>query len=161
MEATQVRSDLKRRQLKGLLFSLQAFLEGQIEEVDKAYALNEIGEKTDLTRSLELFIEKPLDQFVDSFDHISEFILEFLHKVATNHFIIKKDLIQDVYYLNDRSVSYYSIILKNDNFENREELNKFLDLYEEEGVSEKFRIIFNFIDKDMFSGLINPKKIDL
>jgi hypothetical protein len=161
METVRTKEDLKKRQLKGILFALQAFLEEEIGKVEAAYALNEIGEKTELTKKLEKLIDRPLDHIYETSNQIDNEVLKVLYKLVERYLKAHKDKINSAYYYKSDLVSHFSIVLDKDTEENRDCLYEFLDSYEEEKISRRYPIIFNFLDNDMVKGLISPLRIEL
>lgn len=137
--------DKKEKQLTAILYLLQSKLEEYSNEVEKSYALLKIGEKADLTQEIESSINDPFGAMSKMTSNIDNNIKSIIDVFVKAFFKGKNDLILKAYKshtsLNDL---HYSIVLKEDSFENRNSIFEFYDKFDLQEVSYKCPVYFQF-----------------
>ena len=140
-------SSVRVKQLTAILYLLQSNLEEFIDEVDKGYDLfTKIGEKTELVQSIEKMIDNPLGNLSQLSERISYQIKFIIDKTVKAFFVQKKELISKVV-INSTVLNnlHYSIVLKEDNMENRLAVFDFLSFYDALEISSNYPISFQFV----------------
>ena len=136
--------------LKAILYLLQTNLEGFGSEVDKSYELLKLGVKTDLTRKIDETLKNPLEGFADmtlNLDDNIKHIIDFFVK----SFIKKNTLIIKSAYRSKTSLNdlHYSIVLKEDNIENRFKVFSFLDKFDLMDISRRYPVYFQVVPEEL------------
>ncbi len=148
-------SDKKLGNLKAILFLLQSNLEEFKDEVDKSYSLLQIGEKTPLSQRIEKMLNDPIEGLFHMSGQIVDQIKQILDKLVKGFLHHNMDLIKAVYRsktsMNDL---HYSIVLKEDNMDNRDNLFEFLNWLDSSDISAKYPVYFQFVPVE-FSDRIN------
>lgn len=156
-----VKTDSKEGQIKAILYLLQTSLEDFKNEVDKTYALHQIGESTGLSKQIEDTIGKhPLINLNSISNKIEEECIKLIDTFTAKFFSLNKDII-DSAFRTRKSQLHYSIILKDDNEGNR---NKIFDFYDMHPISEvvyKFPIYFQFTSAETISKIQSAEKIGI
>lgn len=152
-----INNDSKLSQLKALLYLLQTNLEEFKNDVDASYELLKIGEKTELSKKLEQKIDNPIGDLFQFYNKIDIQVSQILQKIIFEYFKKNKERIEKVFKTNESLTDlHYSIVLKDDNIENRTYFFEFLNKLDLENLSLKHKILFQFIpaqiaDKVKFS----------
>lgn len=147
--------------LRGILFKLQLDLDEFKNEVDKSYALLEIGEKTTLSQKLERTIENPIKDIFNFSNKIDNQVSFILDKIIRGFFKNNKNVLNRVYKTREGLKDlHYSIILKCDDIKNREIFFDFLNQLNLAEITQTEKIYFQFIpihlaDKVSFDEEIN------
>ncbi len=140
---TQV--DSKADQLKAIIFLLQTNLEEFKSEVDSAYALLKIGEKTDLSQRIECMMDDPLSNIFNLSCTVDDQAKIFIDRLVKSFLRHNSGLIISAYrtstYFKDL---HYTIVLKSDNRESRDAIFKFHEKYDILDISHKFPVYFQF-----------------
>ncbi len=141
-----IKNDSKLGQLKAILYLLQTNLEEFKDEVDASYALLSIGEKTPLSKKLEKTLENPIKDIFQFSNKIDSQVNQILDKIIRGYFKKNYSALEKVYKtresLNDL---HYSIVLKEDNIENRDIFFDFLNKIDLANISQKHNVYFQFI----------------
>lgn len=150
IEDINTASEKKLQQLKHILYLLQSNLEEFKEEVDRSYALLQIGEKKEFTRSIEKMLSDPLGDFSEISDKIDQEVKGIIKSMVKNFFDRNKLLIEKVL-ISNTSLNHlhYSIILKEDNIENRNTIFEFLNRYDLLDITNKYPVYFQFIPTEL------------
>ena len=150
MEDIHTASEKKLQQLKHILYLLQSNLEEFKEEVDRSYALLQIGEKTEFTKSIEKRLSDPLGDFSNISDKIDQEVKGIIKSMAKNFFSRNKSLVEKVL-LSNTSLNHlhYSIVLKDDNIDNRNIIFEFLNRYDLLDMGNKYPVYFQFIPTEL------------
>ncbi len=146
--------DQKADQIKAILFLLQTNLEEFKTEVNRAYELLKIGEKSNLSKKIEHMMDDPISnifQISSDVDNQAKIIIDRIVKSFINY---KSDLIQYAIrsktYFNDL---HYSIVLKVDNVENRNQIFDFYDKYDMLEISNRFPVYFQFVPIELIKNI--------
>ena len=117
-----------------------------------------MGIMTNLSTQIQIAMDNPLQNIVSSAAQIDLQIKEILNKSVVNFLKSKND---KVYRALRSETAYgdlfYSIVLKEDNIENRQEMFDFLDKYDLLNISTKYPILFQFTPVDLVDK-INAKE---
>ena len=150
MEDINLASEKKLQQLKHILYLLQSNLEEFKDEVDRSYALLQIGEKTEFTKSLEKWLSDPLGDFSNISDKIDQEVKGILKSMAKNFFNHNKSLVEKVL-ISYTSLNHlhFSIVLKEDNIDNRNAIFEFLNRYDLLDMANKYPVYFQFIPTEL------------
>jgi hypothetical protein len=144
--ATNSKVDNNLGKLRGILFKLQLDLDEFKNEVDKSYALLEIGEKTNLSKKLEKTIENPIKDIFTFSNKIDNQVSFILDKIIREFFKSNKSVLNKAFKtregLNDL---HYSIVLNSDNIKNREIFFDFLNQLNLADISQTEKVYFQFI----------------
>lgn len=156
-------SEQRIKQLKAILYLLQTNLEGFKDEVDRSYdLLVKIGEKTDFTKSIEKMLNDPLGNLGDISSNIDEQVKTIINTIAKGFFKENQSLISSVYRSNTSlNELHYSIVLKDDNIENRNKIFEFLDKLDLLDISTKYPIYFQFVPAELVSKINYIEEIKL
>lgn len=133
--------------LKAILFLLQTHLEQFSATVDQSYDLfTAIGEKTEFAKAIEKMIDNPLENLTGVSNDIDMQLKSILNSIVKK-FLQQKISIVDKVLKSEVSKNnlYYSIVLKEDNLENRMEIIDFLSSYDTLNVAAKYPVYFQFI----------------
>ena len=150
MEDINTASEKKLQQLKHILYLLQSNLEEFKDEVDRSCALLQIGEKTEFTRSIEKMLSDPLGDFSNISEKIDHEVKGIIKSMAKNFFNGNRALIEKVL-ISNTSLNHlhYSIILKEDNIDNRNAIFEFLNRYDLLDMTNKYPVYFQFIPTEL------------
>lgn len=150
----------KEGQLKAILYLLQTQLEEYSSEVDKSYALLKVGEKTHLTKNIESTIDDPFGSMAKMTSDIDEKLRAIINDFAISFFKYKRNIISNVY-KSSTSLNnlHYSIVLKQDNFKNRNSVFEFFDTYDLQEISTKYPVYFQFTPIELVDKIKNKEVI--
>jgi hypothetical protein len=150
MEDINTASEKKLQQLKHILYLLQSNLEEFKEEVDRSCALLQIGEKTEFARSIEKRLSDPLGEFSDISDKIDQEVKGIIKSMVKN-FFNRNNALLDKVFVSKTSLNHlhYSIILKEDNIDNRNAIFEFLNRYDLLDMANKYPVYFQFIPTEL------------
>ncbi|MGM0582474.1 MAG: hypothetical protein ACQETL_17480 [Bacteroidota bacterium] len=145
-----IKKDNKLGQLKAILYLLQTNLEDFKDEVDSSYELLKVGERTALSKKIEQKIDNPINDIFEFSSKIDLQVNQIIDKVIRSFFKKNAKIIDRAFKtkesLNDL---HYSIILKDDNLDNRTKLFSFLDNFDLMDISQKHPVYFQFIPKKL------------
>jgi hypothetical protein len=157
---TVKKEDSKLGNLKAILYLLQTNLESMQDEVDRSYELIKIGEKTDLSKKIEESLNNPIEHILASSSKFNEQVRNLLDKMVTAFFFYHKDIILSVHRgLNTDNELHYSIVLKEDNIENRSVIFEFFDTFNEIEMTSNYSVYFQFIPQKLVNKLTNSNRI--
>lgn len=150
MQEINTASEKKLKQLQTILYLLQSHLEDFKDEVDRSYALLEIGEKTEFTKRIEKRLSDPLGDIANISDEIDQQVKGIINSLVKNFFERNKDLIEFVL-ISNTSLNHihYSIVLKDDNIDNRNQIFSFLDKFDLLDIATKYPIYFQFVPVEL------------
>ena len=156
------KTDNNLEKLKGVLFKMQLDLDDLKNEVDKSYALLEIGEKTSLTKKLEQSFENPIKDIFNFSNRIDNKVNFILDKVIRGFFKHNKINIEKVYKtrkgLNDL---HYSIILKKDSTKERDLFFNFINQLNLTDIHQTDNIFFQFIPQELMNRVSFDEEINI
>lgn len=135
-----------RKQVKAALYLLQTHLEDFRGDVNRSYELFKIGEKTELIENLEKALNDPLENLGGVSDAIDQQVKSLVDMLFASYCRYKKNNIQSVY-RNQGSgteLTYY-IVLKKDNYNERDAMYEFFDLYDNYEISHRYKLYFQFV----------------
>ena len=145
-----IKKDNKLGQLKAILYLLQTNLEEFKDEVDSSYELLKIGERTSLSKKIEQKMDNPVKDIFEFSSTIDNQVNYILDKVIRGFFKKNSKLIDKAFKTKaNQNDLHYSIVLKNDNLDNRNKLFSFLDNFDLMDISQKHPIYFQFIPKKL------------
>jgi len=147
-----IKKDNKLGQLKAILYLLQTNLEEFKDEVDSSYELLKIGEKTSLSKKIEQKMDNPVKDIFEFSSKIDNQVNYILDKVIRGFLKKNSKLVDQAFKTKaNQNDLHYSIVLKNDNLDNRNKLFSFLDNFDLMDISQKHPIYFQFIPKKLIS----------
>ncbi len=143
---TKTAVDSRASQLKAILYLLQTNLEEFRDEVERGYELLNVGEKTELSKEIENSIEDPLTSIFRITSNIDHQVKEIVDRIVKSFLRNNAPIILKAYRarssMNDL---HYSIVLKNDNINNRSRIFDFFDKYDLLEISSKYPVYFQFV----------------
>ncbi len=143
---SDIKSDNKLGQLKAILYLLQTDIEEFKDEVDASYALLNIGEKTPLSKKLEKTLENPVEDIFQFYSKIDSQVNQILDKIIRGYFKKNYLALEKVYKTSESPNDlHYSIVLREDNIENRDIFFDFLNKIDLANISQKHNVSFQFI----------------
>lgn len=155
-------TDNNLERLKGVLFKMQLDLDELKNEVDKSYALLEIGEKTSLAQKLEKSFENPIKDIFNFSNRIDNKVNFILDKVVRGFFKHNKLNIEKVYKtrkgLNDL---HYSIVLKKDSTKERDLFFNFINQLNLTDIHQTDNIFFQFIPQELIERVRFEEEINI
>lgn len=157
------KSGLKNQdKLKGILFKLQTDLEAFQKDVDQSYEAVKLDMHTELSKRIEAALEDPFAGIVEASEAV-DFQLKSIINVLVRSFLIsRKSIVHSAYRSNTtRSDLHYSIVLKRDTFENREEIFKFFERYDSIDISMRYRVFFQFVPVELETNITASDKLPL
>ena len=161
-QETRTAVDHKVGQLKAILYLLQTNLEEFKDEVDRSYELLKVGEKTDLSKKIENTIEDPINSIFKLSSNIDDQIKEIVDRIVKAFLKHNSQVIQGAYRtktsLNDL---HYSIVLKNDNIENRNKIFDFFDKFDLLDISNKYPVYFQFVPVELIEKILVSESVKL
>lgn len=147
-------ADQKLGQLKAILYLLQTNLDEVKDEVDRSYELLKIGEMTDLTKKIEGALSNPMDSVFNISNNIDSQVKQIVDIFVKSFFRKNKAVVNSAYRsktsLNDL---HYSIVLKEDNIDNRNKIFDFFDKYDLLEIANRYPVYFQFIPVDLVNKL--------
>jgi hypothetical protein len=159
---TTTNAEQQLGQLKGILYLLQNKLEEFKEEVDRSYELLKIGELTDLSKKIESTLSNPVGSVFHVSNKIDDQVKHIIDKFVSSFLRIKKPYITAAYRsktsLNDL---HYSIVLKDDNIENRNKVFDFFDKYDLLDISSKYPVYFQFVPIELVEKINYSEELKL
>lgn len=161
-EDTKTTVDHKVGQLKAILYLLQTNLEEFKEEVDRSYELLKVGEKTGLSKQIENTIEDPINSIFMLSSNVDNQIKEIVDRLVKAFLKHNSQIIQGAYRtktaLNDL---HYSIVLKNDNIDNRDKIFDFFDKFDLLDISNKYPVYFQFVPVELIDKILVNEPVKL
>lgn len=155
-------ADQKLGQLKAILYLLQTNLEEFKDEVDRSYELLKIGEITNLTKEIETTLSNPMGNVFQVSNNIDGQVKHILDIFVKSFLRYNKQILTSVYRsktsMNDL---HYSIILKEDNVDNRNKIFDFFDKYDLYDISSKYPVYFQFVPEELISKLNYSEELKL
>lgn len=149
-DINNIASEKKLQQLKHILYLLQSHLEEFKDEVDRSYALLQIGEKTAFTKDIEKRLSDPLGDFSNISDKIDQEVKGIIKSMAKNFFNKNQSLVERVLISNTSlNQLHYSIVLKEDSIDNRTKIFEFLDKYDLLDMANKYPVYFQFVPTEL------------
>ncbi|NII27468.1 hypothetical protein HB364_20435 [Pseudoflavitalea sp. X16] len=149
-------------ELKGILYLLQSKLEEFKEEVDRSYELLQIGELTDLSKKIETTLSNPVDSVFHVSNNIDAQVKHIIDKFVNSFLRIKRPVITAAYRsktsLNDL---HYSIVLKEDNIDNRNTVFDFFDKYDLLDIASKYPVYFQFVPIELVEKINYSEELKL
>jgi len=143
-------TDNRNGQLRAILYLLQTNLEEFSEEVERSYELLKLGEKTELSKTIEDSIEDPLSSIFNISVDIDNRIKNIVDRIVKSYLKHNSAIVQTAYRTNTiKGDLHYSIVLKNDNMVNRNRIFDFFDKYDLLEVSQKYPVYFQFVPVDL------------
>jgi hypothetical protein len=156
------KTDNNLEKLKGVLLKMQLDLDELKSEVDKSYALLEIGEKTSLSKKLEQSFENPIKDIFNFSNRIDNKVNFILDKVIRGFFKHNKINIEKVYKtrkeLNDL---HYSIVLKKDSIKERDLFFNFINQLNLTDIHQTDNIFFQFIPQELIDRVNFDEEINI
>lgn len=147
-------ADQKLGQLRAILYLLQTNLEEFKDEVDRSYELLQIGEMTELTKKIEGTLSNPMDSILNVSNNIDGQVKQIVDLYVKSFFRKIKETVSNAYRskttLNDL---HYTIVLKEDNMENRNKVFDFFDKYDLLEIANKYPVYFQFIPVELVTKL--------
>lgn len=147
-------ADQKLGQLRAILYLLQTNLEEFKDEVDRSYELLKIGEMTELTKKIEGTLSNPIDSVLNVSNNIDGQVKQIVDIFVKSFFRKNKATVNSAYRsktsLNDL---HYSIVLKEDNIDNRNKIFDFFDKYDLLEIANKYPVYFQFIPVELVNKL--------
>ena len=146
--------------IKGRLFILQQALEDLKNDVDRSYALHDLGEKTEIVKQIENMLDNPLNSIFEMTEEFDNFINSIVSTLIYGFLKSKKDLIKSIY--SERTNSndlFYAIVLNNDNLENRSAILRFYDFFYSLDISRKYPINIQFVPSSLENKFSKFKQI--
>lgn len=149
-------------QIKAILYLLQTHLETFSNEVDRSYALNNIGEKTPLINDIEKMIKDPVSGILDLSSNIDNKLKKIIEKVVISYLTHKSEIIEVAFKTKTMSDDlHYTIVLKEDNNENRNSIFDFFDSFDMNELSKNHPVYFQFVRKDLIGKINTGPKLEL
>ncbi len=162
IQDTKSSVDHKVGQLKAILYLLQTNLEEFKEEVDRSYALINLGEKTDLSNEIENTLENPLNSIFKLSNNIDSQIKEIVDRMVKSFLKYNASIVKEAYRtktaLDDL---HYSIVLKKDNIDNRNKIFDFFDNFDLLDISSKYPVYFQFVPNELIEKIQVSESIEL
>lgn len=162
IQDTKTIVDHKVGQLKAILYLLQTNLEEFKDEVDRSYELLKVGEKTDLSKKIENTMEDPINSIFKLSSNIDDQIKEIVDRIVKAFLKHNSQVIQGAYRtktsLNDL---HYSIVLKEDNIENRNRIFDFFDKFDLLDISSKYPVYFQFVPIELIEKILVAESVKL
>ena len=143
-------SDQKLGQLKAILYLLQENVEKYKDEIDGSYELLKTGEMTDLTKKIDETLSNPLKMLSDVSDDLDQKVKQFVD-LFVRVFLRKNKAYINSAFRSKTSFNdlHYSIVLKEDNMDNRNKIFEFLDMYDLMDISKKYPVYFQFVPHEL------------
>lgn len=162
VQHTTSNSDSKAGQLKAILYLLQTNLEEFKEEVDRSYELLKVGERTDLTKHIEGVLTNPVDSVFNASKNIDSQIKHIVDIIVKSFLVRNKELVSVAYRsktnLNDL---HYSIVLKEDNMDNRNKIFDFFDKYDLLELANRYPVYFQFVPAEFIAKMNLSEELKL
>ena len=159
---TRTTVDHKAGQLKAILYLLQTTLEAFKDEVDRSYELLKVGEKTDLSKKLEDTMEDPIDSIFKLSSSIDDQIKEIVDRIVKSFLRQNAQIIQGAYRTKTSlNGLHYSIVLKNDNIDNRNKIFDFFDKFDLLDISNKYPVYFQFVPIELIEKILVSESVKL
>ena len=158
----KVAEDKSLDALKSVLSLVQFHLENVLNEVERSDALLKVGEKTTLSKQIEEQLNNPMKAIFSVSSNIDQQVKQLVERYVKNYLQTKAAVIHSVYQtktnLNDL---HYSIVLKEDSTENREQIFGFLDEYDLFNFSHRYPVYFQFVSIDLIDKIHVKEAIKL
>lgn len=152
--------DQKVDQIKAILYLLQTHTEEFKAEIDKAYALLKVGEKTDLSNKIEKIMDDPFSNIFEISSGVDNQAKELIDRLAKSFFNFNNEIIRYAYrtrtFFNDL---HYSVVLKEDNIVNREKMFEFFEKYDLLEIADRFPVYFQFVPLELMSKIPSSEEI--
>lgn len=162
-ETTQTSSDRNIEGLKNALNLLKIFLDDFQETLSTSQELLEFGAKTQFLTELEKTISKnPMQNLYDLSNSIDEKVKSIIDKVVVTHLVKNNKIIVNAFSTRTYdNALHYSIVLKEDNFDNREIIYSFFDKYDTGDFSSKYPVYFQITPPELLEKIQNKTEVKL
>lgn len=145
-------ADPKSGEVQAMLNWLRTYAKERQNEAALSSKVLEAGATTNLTRSIEEMLSDPVGSLYKISNAVDTPMKELVNTLVQIFFKINKALLSSAY----RSKTplnkfHYSIVLKEDNMENRNKIFDFLDMYDLLGFSNKYPVYFQFVPAELAS----------
>jgi hypothetical protein len=143
-----------------ILLILRKHFDESIEDIELTKKLSKLGAKTQLHQIIEKALEDSLKATWDASVSIDKQFMSILDLIIQAYFKELKDVVETVYKTKTTgNVLHYSVVLKEDNMENRNAVYEFFDDYETSEYSEKYPIYFQVVPPGLINKINTEKKI--
>jgi hypothetical protein len=141
---------------------LQTNLEEFKDEVDRSYELLKIGERTDLSKRIENTLENPINSIFQLSSNIEQQIKEIIDRIVKGFLRHNSAIIYSAFRtkttMNDL---HYSVVLKDDNIDNRNAIFDFFDKFDLLEFSLKHPVYFQFVPQELIDKILIQEHIKL
>jgi hypothetical protein len=152
--------DQKADQIKAILYLLQTHTEEFKAEIDRAYALLKVGEKTDLSNKIEKIMDDPLSNIFQISSGVDTQAKELIDRLVKSFLNFNKEIIRQAFrtktFFNDL---HYSIVLREDNLNNREKMFEFFEKYDLLEIADRFPVYLQFVPIELISKIPSSEEI--
>ncbi|NMH28487.1 hypothetical protein [Flavobacterium silvaticum] len=147
-------------QLRAILVLFKSRLESYSQDASQSYELLKLGAKDKLAQDLEKTIKDPLGSLSDVTDEIDEKIKSIIDTLVRSFLTFKNDFILNAYKSNTSINNlYYSIVLKEDNIENRNAIFEFFEVYDLIDISTKYPVYFQFTPLSLVDNIKSKEEL--
>ena len=148
--------------LRAILYLLQTHLEEFKDEVDRSYALLQVGEMTELSKHIEETLNNPFENVYQVSSNIDEQVKYIVDKFVKSFLRFNKSIIHTAFrsttILNDL---HYSIVLQEDNIENRSRIFEFLDKFDSQDIATRYPVYIQFVPVELMDKVKFNEEIKL
>lgn len=132
------------------------------QKVDGSQKLYKLGSEDELADIVKKMLGSPLDLITTTFDKQLIFFHQVMQQIVSEFLSKHKNKIAKTYIVNeDHEKLHYAIILNKDNYKERAEFYKFLQKYDDYGISNSFPIVFQFVSPKLEDKLNKVEEIAL
>jgi hypothetical protein len=124
-------------------------------DINFSKQMHPLGVETDLVVTLNNLLQDPLAHLIGFKNDINNTVSAIVVLLLKEYFKSKKDIVEKVYCCDNGSNNnmFFSIVLKQDNYENRTEIFSFLRDYKSSNLWEALPISFQIIPSNIESKL--------
>jgi hypothetical protein len=132
-----------------LLNAISDYFKDFANQIDSDKELLSSGAKTELISQIEMILKNPLQQLSTSSQKINESANKLINSAVKLFFLENKEIIEYACRTNTSINLHYSILLREDTTENRQQIFRFFHSYDLQEFSRQFPVYFQFITPEL------------
>lgn len=123
------------------------------EKISISQVCHSMGIETEMIKQIEAIASNPFNQLIKQRTQLDTLLWATIHASVKDYLLSNSNLLEGAYLTetgNSKSL-YYSIVLKDDNYETRTEIFSYLRDYNSEDVSDLCPVSFQIVPKSVAS----------
>jgi hypothetical protein len=159
---TSTHTSIEPGRIKTILYLLQNYLGDFQAEVDRSYALLNVGATTELVQKIETLLTNPIDNITNMANNIDTQV-KHLADVLVKSFLHEHKVLVNMAYRSKTPFNdlHYCIVLHTDDMVNRSKIFNFYDMYDLLEIAERYPVYFQFVPTELADKIIYSEQLKL